>query len=53
MTINGILAVAFTVAAIAAAYQGQGELVEELGQKAGESLKTVIDDDIKAGELMM
>ncbi|KAJ6561974.1 hypothetical protein B0H19DRAFT_1143168 [Mycena capillaripes] len=53
MLVDGILAIVLTAGAIAAAYSGQGELIGELGGKAGETLSQVVEDDIKAGEIKL
>ncbi|KAJ8502993.1 hypothetical protein ONZ45_g11247 [Pleurotus djamor] len=53
MLVDGILSTILTAGALAAVYAGQGPLIKELGGKAGESLSRVVENDIKAGEIML
>ncbi|KAJ8521048.1 hypothetical protein ONZ45_g2198 [Pleurotus djamor] len=53
MLIDGILSTILTASTMAAVYAGQEPLAEELGAQAGESLSQVVENDIKAGEIML
>ena len=51
--IDGILTVLLTAGAIAAAYAGEGELVEKLGGEAQQTLSQLIEEDLKANKLAL